>query len=104
MTQRESALSRKIITALRAEGWFAFKVHGSALMMSGLPDIICCADGYFIGIETKMPQYRTNTSPAQDLRRDQIADAAGYYVVVCSPAEAVEMVQNYLRGRRRTRA
>jgi Holliday junction resolvase len=82
--------------ALRLEGWFCFKVHGSALMMSGLPDIICCAEGFFIGIETKHDETREGTSATQDLRRDQIHEAGGVYFVATSPAEAVAGVRAVL--------
>lgn len=84
---------------LRAHGWFCFKVHGNALMMSGLPDIVCCAGGLFIGLETKMEGKRGNTSASQDLRRDQIQAAGGIYEVVTTPAQAVEVVQRALRLR-----
>jgi len=97
-TQPESKLSRKIQKALRLEGWFCFKVHGSALMMSGLPDLVVCAEGKFIGLETKMPEKRSNTSPAQRLRHAQIRDAGGWVYVVTSVEEAVESVREALRS------
>lgn len=93
MTQPESRLSRKIMDAIRAAGYFCFKVHGSEYMMAGLPDIIVCADGLFIGLETKLPTTRTNTSPRQDLVHGQIQAAGGTAVVVCSPEEAMDVIQ-----------
>lgn len=98
MSQRESRKSRKIMDALRLEGWFCFKVHGSALMMSGLPDIICCAEGHFIGLETKHDETREGTSVTQDLRRDQIHAAGGTYAVVTTPEEAVAVVRRVLES------
>jgi hypothetical protein len=96
MSQPESSLSRKIQRALRLEGWFCFKVHGNEFTMDGLPDIIVCAEGQFIGLETKMPGKRGNTSAKQDLRRDEIHRAGGFYQVVCSEAEAVAVVRRAL--------
>lgn len=93
MTQRESRKSRKIMDALRAEGWFCFKIHGGAMMMAGLPDVVVCAEGLFIGIETKHNETREGTSVTQDLRRDQIREAGGVYAVATSPAEAVRVVR-----------
>ena len=78
--------------ALRAEGYFCFKVHGSEKMMAGLPDVIVCAEGLFIGLETKMPDKRTNTSARQEFVHDQIRAAKGQAVVVCSVEEALEVV------------
>ena len=96
MAQRESRLSRDIMTALRGEGWFCFKVHGSEHMMAGLPDIVVCAEGQFIGLETKMPEKRTNTSARQDFVHEQIRAAGGEVAVVTSVAEALEVVRRRL--------
>lgn len=91
-SQRESQLSRKIMQALRAEGYFCFKVHGGPTMMAGLPDIIVCARGFFIGLETKLPETRHNTSPRQEHVHRQIQAADGVAQVVCSAREALEVI------------
>lgn len=96
MAQPESRLSRKIMDALRAEGYFCFKVHGSEMMMAGLPDIIVCAEGYFIGLETKMPTKRGNVSPRQVYVHSQIENAGGTAKVVCSPTEALQAIASVL--------
>ena len=77
---------------LRLEGWFCFKVHGSEFMMAGLPDVIVCAKGLFIGLETKLPSTRSNTSPRQDYVHELIRNADGVAAVVCSPDEALDIV------------
>jgi len=94
MAQRESKLSRKIQDALRAEGYFVFKVHGSEHMMAGLPDIIACVGGLFVGLEVKNPEARDNVSRVQELRHEQIRQSGGHVTVVCSPAEAVAYCQS----------
>lgn len=98
MTQPESKLSRSIMTAIRAEGHFCFKVHGSEHMMAGLPDIVVCARGLFIGLETKMPGKRTNTSARQDFVHDQIRGAGGKVYVVTSVDEALSIVRAALKS------
>ena len=97
--QAESKLSSKIMASLRAAGYWCFKVHGSALQMSGIPDILVCADGIFIGLETKMPDKRSNVSPRQELVMGEIGAAGGYCSVICSEVEAMEYVESILRGR-----
>lgn len=67
---------------LRAQGAFVFKVHGSALMMAGLPDLIVCYRGKFIGIEVKMPGNKP--SARQKFVHDQIRRAGGIVVVAYS--------------------
>lgn len=96
MAQRESRLSRKIIDALEFEGHFCFKVHGSEMMMAGLPDIIVCARGRYIGLEVKLPETRSNTSLRQDYVHGKIREAGGVAQVVCSPQEALDVVNAVL--------
>lgn len=96
MSQPEARLSRKIMDALRLEGYFCFKVHGSEYMLAGLPDIIVCAEGKFIGLETKMPESRGNVSPRQAYVHTQIENASGVARVVCSPQEALDVVSKVL--------
>lgn len=93
MSQPESKLSRKIMDRLRLEGYFVFKVHGSEFMMAGLPDIIVCAEGKFIGLETKLPSTRGNVSPRQSYVHSQIDNAGGVAKVICSPQEAIDVVK-----------
>ena len=96
MSQAESKLSRKIMDELRFEGYFCFKVHGSEFMMAGLPDIIVCAEGRFIGLETKLPLTRGDVSPKQTMVHSHIENAGGVARVVCSPKEALAVVKEVL--------
>lgn len=96
MTQPESRLSAKIQKALRGKGYFCFKVHGNEMMMAGLPDIIVCADGVFIGLETKMPDKRNNVSVRQAYVHEKIRNANGGCYVVCSEKEALRKVADHL--------
>lgn len=85
------------MAALRAEGWFCYKNHGSEYMMNGLPDIICCAEGLFIGLETKHPETRDDTSVRQEYVQGLIRQAGGMAQVVTSPREAVRVVKQRLK-------
>lgn len=96
-TQPESKLQRKIQDAIKLKGYFVFKVHGSEFMMAGLPDLIVCADGYFIGLEVKLPSTRSNTSARQDYVHGLITQAGGKAAVVCSPQEALDVIDATLR-------
>jgi hypothetical protein len=87
--QRESKLSQKIMGELRKRGVFCFKVHGSEHMMSGLPDIIACVEGKFVGLETKHPETRNDVSPKQAFVHNAIRLAGGKAKVVCSVEEAL---------------
>lgn len=96
MAQREAKLSRHIMEGLRREGYFCFKVHGGATMMAGLPDIIVCAEGIFVGLETKNPESRSNVSAIQKHVHGKIEEAGGFVAVVCSVNEALDAVSEAL--------
>lgn len=79
---------------LRAHGWFCFKVHGNEFTMAGLPDIIVCAEGLFIGLETKMEKGKT--SRRQDFVHQQIKAAGGIAEVAVTKEQAVWIVRQAL--------
>lgn len=90
MAQPEARLSRQIMAALKARGAFVFKVWGSEHMMAGLPDIIGCYRGQFIGVETKMPGGKT--SRIQDHVRGKLLRAGAHVVVAQNVAEALRVL------------
>lgn len=93
MTQQpEARLQRRIQTYLKSIGAFPFKVHGSEFMMAGLPDLIVCYRGDFIGIEVKMPG---NAPTDRQLYVHELIRRAGGRVIV---AYAVEDVRLALTG------
>lgn len=106
MSQPESRLSRAIKAAIRAGGGYCVKIHGGPTMEAGTPDIIACIpvavgmddgsvklEGLFVGIETKMPDKRTNVSTIQDHRHSQIRAAGGVVIVATSVQEAVHALE-----------
>jgi hypothetical protein len=100
MAQRESKLSRHIMEAIRREGYFCFKIHGGPTMMAGLPDIIVCAKGLFVGLETKNPESRNDVSERQKLTHTNIrTQGEGYVAVVCSVNEALEAIEEAVAAR-----
>lgn len=53
MSKNETSIQQKIQDYLKNIGGYCFKVHGEIFMRAGIPDIICCFKGKFIGIEVK---------------------------------------------------
>lgn len=68
-----------------------FKVHGSALMMAGLPDLIGVYHGRFIAVEVKMPG--NTTSAIQDRVIDKIRKAGGRVVVAYNVDDALKVLK-----------
>lgn len=90
MVQPEARISRNIIKAVKERGGFAFKVHGSEHMMAGLPDIVCCYRGFFIGFETKTPT--GVVSPRQRYVMQHIMGAQGIVTVPRNVADALNVL------------
>jgi len=92
--QPEAQLSENITKALKKEAkkrgheLFIFKVHGHDQQMSGVPDLLACYRGRFIGLEVKMPG--NHPSPRQIYVMDRIAWAGGIVLVPYSVSEALD--------------
>jgi len=91
----ETYLKTKVMKALKRKfgrDIFFFKVHGSEYMMNGLPDIICCYLGAFVGLELK--DGTKKPTPVQILRKNQITRAGGISVIIYSVEEAIAAVES----------
>lgn len=88
MSQPESRLQRKIQDELKRHRAFVFKVHGSEHTMAGLPDLVVCYRGYFIGIEVKMPGNKL--SKIQQRRHQEIERAGGFICVAHGVPDAMQ--------------
>jgi hypothetical protein len=90
MSQPESKLSRKIMKIVREGGGYAFKVQGGPTMTAGLPDIIICWRGLFVGIETKLPG--EEASAIQTHVHLQIIASGGAVFIVRNEEEALRVL------------
>lgn len=59
---------------------------------SGVPDIVCCIDGKFFGIEVKRPEAKSTVSPLQAYNLEKIEKSLGYSMV----AWDVKMVRDFV--------
>jgi hypothetical protein len=71
---------------------FAFKEHGGMYGTAGLPDIICCYRGRFIGFEVKTSSGRL--SKLQEITIAKIKDAMGEAFKVTSVEEVKGILEN----------
>lgn len=90
-TKPETLLRTRIIKRLVKErpGFWAV-IHGSAMQMSGLPDIVGCYRGRFVGLEVKVPGEKPD--PIQSHRLESIIRAGGIAGVIESPDDALRLV------------
>lgn len=88
--QEETKVQKAIQNYIRSIGGYCFKEHADMFSRAGIPDIICCVKGRFIGIEAK-----DGDNTASDLQIANgilIKKAGGLFII----AKSVEEVQNLL--------
>lgn len=93
MSKPETRLVHKIVQALGEEfpGAYLRKIHGGPFQHVGIPDIVGCIEGYFVGLEVKTTDGRV--SEIQKIEGLCIVKSDGIYGVVTSPEEAISCVR-----------
>ncbi len=82
----EQVIQTRILRELKRREFYAVKIITAN--RNGVPDILACIDGMFVGIEVKAPGGRV--SKLQDAHQQWIKDAGGIAVVVRSWEELKE--------------
>lgn len=78
----EGKVKAKVKAWLKERNIFHFMPVSNGMGQVGIPDIIACSKGAFVGIEVKAPGKRANTTPNQDRVIKQINDSGGIAAVV----------------------
>ena len=89
MKKPETKLVEKIIDRLKAEGGFWVKIHGGPMQQTGIPDIVGCYKGKFIGIEVKIPGNKP--SSLQTVVLKELEEAGAKCGVAYSIEEALKI-------------
>ena len=76
----EKKVENEIKKYLDYIGAYYVKIHGSAFMPAGTPDILACVKGVFVGIEVKKPK-GGRASDLQKFKIKQIEQAGGIGIV-----------------------
>jgi Holliday junction resolvase len=84
----EQVIQSKIIKALEKEGAYVVKVVSAS--KKGVPDLLVCFEGRFMGVEVKRPSTKNNTSELQKYNLECITNSGGLAIV----ATCVEDVLN----------
>lgn len=76
---KEGVFATWIEATIHNAGYWYVNVHGSGMSNAGIPDILACVSGKFIGIEVK----RSNNSPSVSQCREgiNILKAGGRFIV-----------------------
>ena len=71
----EGKVKAKVVDLLKKHGVWYFFPGNNGFGKSGIPDIVCCVDGNFLGIEVKAD--KTKKPTALQVRCGQQIEAAG---------------------------
>ena len=69
MLERDVVAAIKRYLASLGSDVFFWKEHGGPYGTSGVPDIICCYKGRFLGLEVKLPTGRLTELQKRAIRR-----------------------------------
>lgn len=86
--KEEQKVQKKITDYLDSLGAYYLKVHGSAYQPAGTPDLLCCVNGMFVGIEVKKPKGGI-VSELQKFKIKEIQNSGGIAFV----ANSLEVVK-----------
>ena len=90
----ENKVKQKCVKLIKAIGAYYFFPSMNGYGRSGVPDIICCVNGYFLGVECKAG--KNKPTPLQEKEMQAIRDAGGRTLVVNE--ENLSELEDLLKG------
>jgi hypothetical protein len=76
----EAQFQAKVIRFLKEQNIYLVKVWGGGFQKSGIPDLLCCVNGYFVAVELKSE--KGLTAKLQDYNLDRIRESGGVGMVL----------------------
>lgn len=93
---KESVIVAAIIKYLKSvPRCFCWKEHGGMYGTAGIPDIICCIGGRFVGFEVKNEKGKPTKLQESTIRK--ITDSGGIAMVVRSVDEVKVVIEDLMR-------
>jgi len=78
----EKKVKNKVVAILKTYGCYYFYPVATGWGSSGVPDIVACLDGYFVGIEVKADMKKNRPTTLQQRNLDAITENGGVSMVV----------------------
>jgi hypothetical protein len=75
---------------------FWYKTHGSQFQQKGIPDLVGCVNGRFIGIEVKIPGKEKTLTKIQEHTIKLICDASGLSFMSTDIDYSIDMIRKYI--------
>lgn len=76
----EKAFENKVKGFLKQENCWFVKTWSNGVQRSGIPDILVCCNGYFVGVEVKAPRGKPSELQIWNLKK--IEESGGYAVLL----------------------
>ncbi|MGX8705639.1 MAG: VRR-NUC domain-containing protein [bacterium] len=89
MLERDIIIAIKIYLTSLGSDVFFWKEHGGPYGTSGIPDIICCYKGRFLGLEAKLPGGKLTALQRRALDKINAAGGIGRRVETVDDVKAV---------------
>lgn len=90
----EAKVKKKVVDVIKKNGAYYFFPATGGYGRSGVPDIVCCHRGVFVGIECKAGNNKP--TPLQEAEMAKIRKAQGFTLVVNE--DSIADVEILLRG------
>ena len=91
---KESVLVTKMLELIRDRGGYAENIWGGGFQSAGIPDILACYRGVFLGIEVKVG--KNKPSELQKAKVKLINDAGGLAFVTWDNLEQLTVALDYI--------
>ena len=98
MSTPEGRVKAQVKDWLTAQGIWHFSPVSNGMGRHGIPDLICCAGGLFLGIECKAPGKKGTVTPLQRRELARIDQAGGIALVVDDASELPHLLGDLLRA------
>jgi hypothetical protein len=73
----EKNFENRLKKFLEDEGCWFVKFFANSFTKSGIPDVLCCCNGYFVAIEVKAPNGKPSELQKWNIQRINLADGIG---------------------------
>ena len=91
---QEKTFENKIKKFLESEGAYFVKFFANSYTKSGVPDILACVNGYFVGVEVKAQNGKP--SELQLYNVDKIRESGGFAMILYP--SAFQKFKDFVKG------
>lgn len=88
---KENELQRKCISHAKSMGVYIINIQPDGKGLKGVPDLILCLNGKFVGVELKVGN--NTLSNAQKIQRNRIEKSGGMVKIIRSMSEFKELLE-----------